>query len=206
MPEKNNDSSNAGVNQGRFQGKHFNCGTWGHRAKFYQKSAGTSSEKSNQAMGLQQSEHEEPSYVLAMLNGTAKLEISMFGILDEGQSSVTEHTWIGDTDHHAIPLISLLICVICKVSWSLVKVVLFVCRQSRKGNWVAIYSRWMVWWERRFCPLWNIVLSQRQIFFHLWAFSSCNLRKWCTQQYHSGCVWPSSKNQRWLGCWGESIT
>ena len=71
---------------------------WNHRAKFCQKSAGKSSEKSNQAMDLQQTEDEEPSYALVILDGTAKPENSMICIVDgEKYPLFTEHTWIGDT-------------------------------------------------------------------------------------------------------------
>ena len=49
-------------------------------------------------MDLQDSEDEKPTYALAIFNGTAKPENSMFCTVDgEKYPSFTEHTWMGDT-------------------------------------------------------------------------------------------------------------
>ena len=49
-------------------------------------------------MNLQESEDEEPSYALAILNGTTKPKNNRFCIVDgENYLSFTEHTWICDT-------------------------------------------------------------------------------------------------------------
>ena len=69
--QKKTSSDTAGRNQGRFQGKCLNCGTWGHKAKFGQKSACQRSEKSYQAIDLQESESEEPCQALAEPDGNA---------------------------------------------------------------------------------------------------------------------------------------
>ena len=72
---------------------------------------------------------------------------------------------LGILAHHDISLISPLKYMMWKVSMSLFKAVVMVCKQPRKGNCVEVLNRWLDQNQRRFCSLLNIFLSQRHSFF-----------------------------------------
>ena len=98
-PDKRTDSDNGSGNHGRFQGKCFKSGTWGHKSKFFQKSDGKRIEKSNQAIDeslkrtMLCSDNAQPS---------CKTGQELFCTVDgDRYHSFTEHTWIYDTGSSA---------------------------------------------------------------------------------------------------------
>ena len=117
----------------------------GSQSKVFLKDCWKKSEKSNQPKDLQKSEDEEPSYALTICKETARLENSMCCTVDaENITYLLNILGLATLAHDFFSPINLLSCTMCNVSISLFNAVIVVCRQPKRGNYVAMENRWIV--------------------------------------------------------------